>query len=201
LKEGEGMLPHKTFFTFLAIIFIIIFSLMEVPGGVQAQNSKQTVETVQILGNRRLRDEDIISHIKTRPGDSFSEKRVQQDLQSLLEWGVFDKAQARVTIERGLRGGVVVVFELTELPLILEVTYKGLRGIEEAEIIKVLREKQIKLAKGEVYDPVKVHIALHIIRELLSSRGWSSVTVSVREELSATHTLIEFSVRDKQQSF
>jgi hypothetical protein len=42
--------------------------------------------------------------------------------------------------------------------------FKNFRGIEDSEIIEVLREKQIKLVKGEVYDPVKVRAALRAIR-------------------------------------
>jgi outer membrane protein insertion porin family len=193
------MRPHKTFPTCLAITFIGIFSLLAIPSSAQAQSSKRLVKTLEIQGNRRLRDEDIISHIKTRLGEPFSEKRIQRDLQALLELGVFDKTQTRVSTEQGLRGGVVVIFEVAELPLILEVTFKGFIGIEDSEIIKVLREKQINLSKDEVYDPVKVRAALRVVQELLASRGWSNVTVTVREEVGGTYASIEFIVGDEQQ--
>jgi len=193
------MRPHRRHFAYLTFIVIGLLSLLAAPNVLQAQNSKRLVETLEIQGNRRLHDEDILSRIKIRPGEPFSEKRVWQDLQAFLELGVFDKTQTRVSTKQGLRGGVVVIFEVDELPLILEVTFKGFRGIEESEIIEALRQKQIKLAKDEVYDPVKVHAALRAIQELLVSRGWPHVTVTAQEKVGGMFASIEFSVSDEQQ--
>ncbi|HEY0082825.1 MAG TPA: POTRA domain-containing protein [Pyrinomonadaceae bacterium] len=81
---------------------------------------------VEIQGNRRLTDEDILALIKARPGEPFSERQIQNDLQRLMESGVFNKTKTRVITEPGARGGVVVIFEVFELPQILEVTFKGL---------------------------------------------------------------------------
>ena len=193
------MRPHRPLFAYMTFIFVGALSLLAAPNVIRAQNSKRLVETLEIQGNRRLRDEDIIFHIKTRPGEPFSEEQVRRDLQALLELGVFDKTQTRVSTEQGLRGGVVVIFDVVEMPLILEVTFKGFRGIEESEIIEALCEKQIKLAKDKVYDPVKVRAALRVIQEMLASRGLSNVTVTVRDEIGGTYVSIEFSASDEQQ--
>src|SRR5438309_8678741 len=72
----------------------------------EAQSSKR-VETVEVVGNRRLSREYILSHIKTRAGETFSAKRSQRDLKEILALGVFDKAKTRIITEQGERGGVV----------------------------------------------------------------------------------------------
>ena len=54
-----------------------------------AQEPARLVESVDIQGNRRIRDEDILYYTKTRPGQSFSRKQAERDLQSILALGFF----------------------------------------------------------------------------------------------------------------
>src|SRR6267378_1572735 len=95
--------------------------------GAPAQRSSRLVEGVAVIGYRRLSKEDILKHVKTKPGEVYSWKQVQRDLQSVLALGVFDKRETRVLQETGQRGGVVIIFEVVELPRILEISFKGLR--------------------------------------------------------------------------
>jgi len=74
------------------------------------------VESVVVIGNRKLTTNQILSWIRTKPGEEFSFEQVNQDLLSILAKGYFDKIQTRVTAEDGVRGGVVVTFEVVELP-------------------------------------------------------------------------------------
>jgi len=162
----------------------------------QTQHPQQLVEVVEVQGNRRLRDKDILAYLKTRPGEPFGERRIQRDLQMIIESGVFDKTQTRVITQQGARGGVEVIFEVLELPLILEVTFKGLEiaGIEESEVVNALRENRVKLAKGEVCNRDKVRTALHVIQALLASRGRENIRVEAHEKVDgATDVSIEFS--------
>jgi outer membrane protein assembly factor BamA len=154
------------------------------------------VETIEIQGNRRLKDGDILAHIKTRPGEPFSQRQIQRDLQRIIESGVFDKTRTRVMTESGMRGGVVAIFEVSELPLIIAVTFEGLEiaGIAESEIMTALRENRINLVKGEARDPDKVRSALHVIQDLLVSRRRENIRVAAHESMdSPTGVSIEIS--------
>ncbi len=68
------------------------------------------VESVEIEGNRRLRDEDVLYYIQTRPGDAYNEAQVQRDYQALLNLPFFDKTETRVATDDGPRGGKIVIF-------------------------------------------------------------------------------------------
>jgi len=57
------------------IVLVAIGSLLPMLLTVQAQRSKRLVEAVKVVGNRRLSAKDILSHIKTRPGEPFSAKQ------------------------------------------------------------------------------------------------------------------------------
>jgi hypothetical protein len=76
----------------------------------------RNIERVEITGLRSSLSEEIMSHLKTRPGESYSQEQITADLQSILALGFFDRKETRVRVEEGSQGGVNVVFELTELP-------------------------------------------------------------------------------------
>ncbi|MDQ2746588.1 MAG: hypothetical protein M3T96_04950, partial [Acidobacteriota bacterium] len=86
---------------------------------------QQLIESVDIQGNRRLRDEDLLYYIKTRPGDVYSQAQIERDLKELLSLNFFDKISTRVLTEQGVRGGVNVIFEVKELPIIRDLQFEG----------------------------------------------------------------------------
>ena len=98
---------------------------------VRAQSTQQRlVESVDIQGNRRLRDEDLLYYIQTRPGDVFNPDQIQRDLQALLALNFFDKTATRVLTEDGVRGGINVIFEVKELPIIRDLQFEGLKSVQ-----------------------------------------------------------------------
>ncbi|HEX7314575.1 MAG TPA: outer membrane protein assembly factor BamA [Pyrinomonadaceae bacterium] len=153
------------------------------------------VEAVEVEGNRRLRDEDILYHIQTRAGDTYNEAQIQRDYQALLNLPFFDKTKVRVSTTDGPRGGKVVIFEVVELPVIRELTFKGLSSIGEADVLKEFREQRVGIAREQTYDPVKVNNARRVIKELLSQHGHPNAVVNpVTEEVSATSIALTFDV-------
>src|SRR5687768_17802607 len=101
---------------------IICISSLAFAKPAYAQDPQQrVVESVDIIGNRRLRKDDILYYVQTRLGDVYNPAQVQRDLQALLSYGFFDKVETRVTEEVGPRGGVVITFYVKELPLLREI--------------------------------------------------------------------------------
>ena len=84
---------------------VLLASMVSPPRVVTAQQTQRLVESVAITGNRRLRQDDIIYYVQTRPGDPFNQEQVQRDLQAILNLGFFDKTATRVLTEDGARGG------------------------------------------------------------------------------------------------
>ena len=110
---------------------------------VQAQQSPRLVESIDITGNRRLRKEDILYWVQTRPGDPYNAAQIERDLQAILTLGFFDKTSTRVLIEDGPRGGVNVIFEVKELPIIRDLQFEGLHSVSESDVLKAFREKRV----------------------------------------------------------
>ncbi len=162
---------------------------------------EQTVESVDIQGNRRLKDDDLLYYIKTRPGDKFNQAQLERDLRELLSLNFFDKVKTRVLTEEGVRGGVNVIFEVVELPIIRDLQFEGLKAVPESEVLKSFREERVGISKEAIYNPVNAQKGVRVIRELLAGKGYPNASVKVREEeVSATSTAIYFEVDQGNRS-
>lgn len=166
-----------------------------------AQSTQQRlVEAVDIQGNRRISEDSILYYVQTRPGDPYNEQQVQRDFQAIMALGWFDKTKSRVLIQDGPRGGVEVIFEVKELPIIRDLQFEGLKAVAESDILKAFRESRVGVSKESIFDPVKVRNATRIIKELLASRGYPNATVDVRtEEVSATSVAVTFVVNQGER--
>lgn len=163
--------------------------------------SQQLVEDVRINGNRRLKDADLLYYVKTRPGDVYNQAQVERDLKELLSLNFFDKTATRVLTEPGVRGGVNVIFEVEELPIIRDLQFKGVNVVPESDILKAFRERRIGISKESVYDPVKAQNGSRLLRELLASKGYPNATVKiVEEEVSAQSIAITYDVDQGNRS-
>lgn len=166
-----------------------------------AAPAQQVVESVDITGNRRLRDEDLLYYIKTRAGDVYDPAAIERDLQELLSLNFFEKTETRVLIEDGLRGGINVIFEVKELPIIRDLQFKGGSALAESDILKEFRERRVGISKEAVYDPVKGRGAIRVLREMLASKGYPNAKVTIEEEeVSATSIALTFNIEQGNKS-
>src|SRR5437588_8360189 len=161
------------------------------------QPQPRLVENVEVLGNRRLRKDDIIYYIQTRTGDTYNPAQVERDLQTILALGFFDKTETRVTIEDGPRGGVIVTFNVKELPIVRDIQFEGLHSVTESDVLKAFRERRVGVSKEAIKDPVKVRNATRVLKELLAAKGHPNAVVNATEEtVSATSVAITFVVNE-----
>ena len=79
---------------------IVLLLSISAPRASYAQQSQRLVESVDITGNRRLRKDDILYYVQTRPGDPYNEQQIQRDLQAILALGFFDKTATRVLLKK-----------------------------------------------------------------------------------------------------
>jgi surface antigen-like variable number repeat protein len=145
-----------------------------------ADAAARIVESVDIMGHRRLTTQEILSRIKTRPGERYNSEQVKKDFDAVLATGYFDKLYTRVFTEDGVRGGLAVIFEVVELPLIAEVKFEGLNQSTQSEIVEALRKQNIDLRPGAVFDVVKGKMAVNVIKQFLLSKWRREVSVDFR---------------------
>src|SRR5688572_27873448 len=191
------MHSYRALWLFFLGLFAGLITIFAAAGHVKAQQTQpqRLVESVDIIGNRRLRKDDILYYIQTRAGDPYNEAQIQRDYQTLLSLPFYDKTVSRVFTENGPRGGVNVIFEVKELPIIRDMAFEGLKSVQESDVLKAFRERRVGVAKENVYDPVKVRNAMRVIKEMLSASGYPNATVEEEtEEVSATSLAITFRI-------
>ncbi|MDQ3907920.1 MAG: outer membrane protein assembly factor BamA [Acidobacteriota bacterium] len=165
--------------------------------GAAQQQGQRLVEDVVFTGNRRNRTSDLLFYIQTRPGDPYNEAQVQKDFQTLMNLGFFNRTESRVLEETGPRGGVIVTFQVKELPIIRDLQFEGLKSVPESDVLKAFRERRVGIQKENVSDPVKLANAVRVIKELLAAKGHPNATVDVRrDEVSATSEAVTFVVKE-----
>jgi outer membrane protein insertion porin family len=163
----------------------------------QQTPTQRLVESVDITGNRRLRKDDLIYYIQTRPGDPYDASQVERDLQTLLSLSFFEKTATRAYTEEGARGGVNVIFEVKELPIIRDLQFDGLKSVPESDVLKAFRERRVGISKESPYDPVKARTAIRVLKELLAAKGHPNATIEERrEEVSNTSTALTFEINE-----
>ena len=166
---------------------------------IDAQDAEgRNVESIEIVGNRRITDNEIISLIQTRPGDLCSVQQMKKDLARILATGYFDSRGTRIQTERLASGGVVIIFEVQERPLISDIKFEGLKGVDESVIFEALRKEEIDVRMGGVYDPAKVKRAIRIIRNVLASNNQPDAVIEIRtDQTTATSVVLTFVISGK----
>ncbi|HUS11780.1 MAG TPA: outer membrane protein assembly factor BamA [Pyrinomonadaceae bacterium] len=187
----------------LLILLSVFFTILTPASSASAQAQEkppQLVESVDIVGNRRLRKEDILYYVQTRAGDTYNEAQVQRDLQGILALGFFLKTETRVVREEGVRGGVNIIFYVKELPIVRELLFEGLKAVAESDVLKAFRERRVGISKESIYDPVKSRNAIRVLKELLASKGYPNASISVSQsEVSATSNSITFRIDEGER--
>ncbi len=85
------------------------------PSSLAQQPKRDTVEKIDIRGNRRIPEDTIRFYIQSRPGDVFDSARLELDLRALYKANFFETISVE---ERDGDTGKIVTFILKEKPLI-----------------------------------------------------------------------------------
>ncbi|MFB3903267.1 MAG: outer membrane protein assembly factor BamA [Acidobacteriota bacterium] len=158
------------------------------PGAGSPQNlENRTISQVVIRGNIRVPESTIRYYIKALPGQQFNEEQLRSDYQALLASGLFSNVRL-LTEPRGT-DQVVVIFEVTEPPVIHEVQILGLRFVQATEVLDYLREMNLSLTTGSRLDEARLTRAINAVRQFMQLRGFPLARVTVSRQPVATNAV------------
>lgn len=132
------------------------------PAAVAAQ---ETVRTIQVAGAQRLEPQTILSYIRLRPGDAWTQAVGDQVLKELYATELFSNAS--VAFDSG-----TVTITVTENPVINRILLEGNKRIKEDKILP-----EIKLAPRQIFTRSKVRADVARIIELYKRQGRFAATV------------------------
>lgn len=137
-----------------------------------AQAAPLVVDVV-IRGNETVPESQIIALLRTRKDRYFDPETVQADVRRLVTQGKFRDVR---THTQHVPGGVVVTFEVFEVPTIRYVKFLGNRAISDKALLR-----QTGLKVGDALNHFSVQEGRRKLEEFYHSKGFSRAQVSIFE--------------------
>ncbi|MEW6170254.1 MAG: outer membrane protein assembly factor BamA [Candidatus Omnitrophota bacterium] len=157
----------------------------------ESQESERAVRLVEIKGNKAISTQVILSKIKTRKDQNYSSMVASEDLKRLYALGYFSD----ITIDlEDYQGGVKVIFNVTEKPLIQKVTILGKpRFIKQQKIIESLKSKE-----GQYFDEALVKEDVENIKRMYQKKGFSEAQIEYKTTYDKENNAIDIEISIKE---
>jgi outer membrane protein insertion porin family len=148
------------------------------------------VERIDFEGNRRIRSETLRARIFTRDGDPYKAESLERDFRALWNTGYFEDIRLEVQDSPDHPNGKIIVFYLSERPIIRRIEYKGLKTVTESDVLDAFKDAKVGLSVEAQFDPTKIKKAQVVIQELLAAHGHQFATVKpTYEKIAATNAV------------
>lgn len=155
---------------------------------------REKVAQVVIMGNKRIETEAIKRVVKTKKGDTYLAKHIQDDVKSVFRMGYFGdvRVEASNTPE-----GKVVTFQVTEKETLRNIEVTGNNELDDEEIKDLLRMRQ-----GSVLNVNSLRDARREIENLYKEKGYHHVEVSYEiEPVPDTRADVNFVIKEGEKVF
>ena len=163
----------------------------EAPAPVSATPAaaQENVRTIAVAGAQRLEPQTILSYIRLRPGDPWSQAAGDQVLQELYATELF--ANVSVAFDAG-----TVTVNVVENPVVNRILLEGNKRIKEEKILP-----EIKLAPRQIFTRSKVRADVARIIELYKRQGRFAATVEPKMvQLAQNRVDVVFEIHEGPKS-
>jgi outer membrane protein insertion porin family len=153
------------------------------------------IERIDFTGNRRIRADTLKARIFSREGDPYNEETLRRDFQALWNTQFFE--DVKLSVEDGDKpGGKIIIFNVTERPIIRRIRYEGIHSISESDILDRFKEKKVGLTVESQYDPTRIKKAEVVLKELLGEHGrqFAIVTPEYEKIASSNAVILVFKI-------
>ena len=166
-----------------ALIAVLLAGLVGV-ASVSAQDDDwyvgKPIAGVQFSGLRHVAESDLRAIVDPYVEQVFTLDLFWQLQGKLYATDLFESLESNAVAADDARSAVIIEFQVQERPLIAEIELVGNRRVRSTEILEVM-----ELARGDVFDPIRLDTDEAAVRALYVSRGFPDATVSsstVRDE-------------------
>ncbi len=140
---------------------IVLFSFLMV---FQPSAFAQSIQKVEVVGNRKIEKEAILEKIQSKKGTDFKASTVREDILSLFELGFF----YNVIVEKEpVSGGLDLKYTVVEKPTVQKFVITGNDELSDDDI-----KEAIDLKAYEILDNSKVNNAIEKIEKLYEDKGY-----------------------------
>lgn len=125
---------------------------------------ERRVESVAVRGLRNISETAVITALRLKPGEPFTEATLESDRRAIEAMGLFSDVRPRV---EQTETGVRVEFEVVENPLIREVRFTGNTVFSAEQLLEVVRNKP-----GFVFNTNFAESDIRAIRDAYQRAGY-----------------------------
>jgi outer membrane protein insertion porin family len=156
-----------------------------------------TIKDIHVTGLKDMTADRILSVLKMRTGDTYTEMRlaetVRSDLRRLSKLNLFGMMKAEMDKEDD---SVVIRYYLEEYPLITEVTYEGNKNLNNKDVNKLL-----KISAGDRLNPVKVQETINAITDKYIDKGYREIKVDANiDNKEEGKAVIKFKITEGEKT-
>jgi len=146
----------------------MILLTLALTAGVALAQQPQTIDSIRVIGNRRIPKETVLARLFTHPGDAYDPISIERDFNSLWNTAYFD--DLRIEREDTEKGIILNVF-VREKPTIREINYKGLNAVSQSDVLDRFKKEKVGLTVESQYDPARIKRAETVLKDILSEHG------------------------------
>ncbi|MCA9422281.1 MAG: outer membrane protein assembly factor BamA, partial [Nitrospira sp.] len=148
---------------------LIVLGILSVMSPVLAQSFQTKIEAIAIEGNQHIDEQAILGKLSIKPGDSFTQESIREQIQLIYGMGFFEEVEVSTEARTN---GVLVVFRVKEKPFTVEVVFDGNEELSDDK----LNEKNT--IKNQVFlDKEQVKVSVENFRQLYHEKGFYHVQI------------------------
>jgi len=158
------------------VLCVLAAHLSAPPAAAQAQ-LPPVIDQIRIEGTRRIPKDTLRNRIFSHEGDPYNEDTLHRDFMALWNTQYFEDIRLEVEKSPNKPNAVIVVFHVTERPMIRRIKYKGNNSVSESDILDRYKDRKVGLTVESPFDPTKIKRAEVVLKELLAEHGRQFATV------------------------
>ena len=202
LCSAQGSSPVKTKHTSISralritsrLARLAIVLALALTAGASLAQQPQTIDSIRVIGNRRIPKETVLARLFTHPGDTYDPISIERDFNSLWNTAYFD--DLRIEREDTEKGIVLNIF-VREKPTIREINYKGLNAVSQSDVLDRFKKEKVGLSVESQYDPTKIKRAETVLKDILSEHGHQFATIKTEvKTIPPASVQVNFNIKE-----
>jgi outer membrane protein insertion porin family len=142
-----------------------------------AKPQQEIIEDIVIRGNRRIPQSTLRARLFTHVGDLYNPASLERDFMALWNTGYLD--DIRFEVSDGDKGKILTIY-VREKKLVRSISYKGLKTVQQSDVLDAYKDHKVGLSIQSQYDPVVIKRAEVVLEQLLAIHGRQFATVHHR---------------------
>jgi outer membrane protein insertion porin family len=137
---------------------------VRLPPTLAEQSEGLPIGSLEIVGNRRVGREDVLSYLREKPGHLFKVENLTGDVHALWDSGFFEDIQVDLTTNDK---GIVLRFIVRERPNIKDITYEGNDELDNDKL-----NEAVELKPNTILSVPAVRRSVQKIKDAYAEKGY-----------------------------